>query len=192
MPRKTSKRINQIQGPRMLFLDRDGVINKRLTNEYVKTVEDFEFLPGVLECFPILNRAFLRIFVVTNQQGIGKGLMDKLALNQIHDYMINEIQNHGGKIDKIYFCPGLKEENPKCRKPEVGMALQARKDFPEVNFKKSVMVGDTLSDMIFGQRLGMTTVLTGGDVQLPRQYPDKIDHYYNSLNDFAKSLEYEK
>jgi D-glycero-D-manno-heptose 1,7-bisphosphate phosphatase len=192
MPRKTKKNLRPAEMPATLFLDRDGVINKRLMDDYVKTVEEFEFLPGVIQCFPVLNKFFSKIFVVTNQQGVGKGLMDEKDLERIHDFMKTEIRNHGGKIDKIYFCPGLKEKNPFCRKPEVGMALQARKEYPEIDFKQSVMVGDTLNDMTFGHRLGMITVLTGSDFHLAQQYPDMVDHYYSSLNDFANALEYEK
>ena len=132
-----------------LFLDRDGVINKRLVGDYVKKWNDFEFLPGVLDAFATFSSYFDKIFIVTNQQGIGKGLMTEADLQQIHHQMIFEIEKAGGRIDGIYFCPDLKDSHSFMRKPNIGMALKAKKDFPMINFKNSVMVGDSVSDMLF-------------------------------------------
>ncbi len=84
-----------------LFLDRDGVINKRLVGDYVKKTEEFVFLDGVLEAIATLSTKFNRIFIVTNQQGIGKGLMTEKDLKQVHDSMEKEIVEHAGKIDRI-------------------------------------------------------------------------------------------
>ena len=88
-----------------LFLDRDGVINKRVEGDYIKKWEEFEFLPGVLEALHIFSGVFDKIFVVTNQQGIGKGLMTEIDLEHIHDEMIQEIKINGGRINKIYHSP---------------------------------------------------------------------------------------
>lgn len=149
-----------------LFLDRDGVINKRFMDAYVLKPEDFHWLEGAKESIARLSSLFGNIVVVTNQQGIGKGLMTEKDLDQIHTQMLKDVQNAGGRIDKVYYCKALKEENSWYRKPKPGMALLARKDFPAIRFKKSVMVGDTLSDMIFGKNLNMLTVAIGmpGDV----------------------------
>ncbi len=171
-----------------LFLDRDGVINKRLMDDYVKSTDEFEFLDKVPEAIAMFAAFFERIFVVTNQQGIGKGLMTEQTLNGIHEHMLKSINESGGRIDKIYFCGELKDSKPFNRKPQVGMGLKARKDFPDIDLNKSVMAGDTLNDMIFGKRLGMTTVLIGEDRELLRQYPEQIDHNFKSLYDFAKYL----
>ena len=143
-----------------LFLDRDGVINRRLLDDYVKRWDEFEFLPGVKEAIAKLSRIFGRVVIVSNQQGIGKGLMTEKDLDHIHSMMVHEIEEAGGRIDAIYHCPELKEKNPECRKPKPGMALQAQKDFPEIDFEKSVMIGDSESDIEFGKRLGMLTVFT--------------------------------
>lgn len=191
MSGKKLKKLSRIDHTWTLFLDRDGVINEQPANDYVKSVEEFHFLPGVKESFQSFNRIFLKIFVVTNQQGIGKGLMTEEQLHEIHNYMKNEIEKQSGHVDKIYFCPGLKKDQPVCRKPGVGMGLQARKEFPGIKLNKSVMVGDMLNDMIFGKRLGMITVLTGEDFKLAQQYPHLVDHYFRSLNDFEKALQYE-
>jgi len=165
-----------------LFLDRDGVINRRIPGDYVKTIDQFEFLPGVLDALTIFSKAFSRILVVTNQQGIGRGVMTHSDLNTIHDWMIEEAARNGGRIDKIYYSPDLNNRGSFTRKPGVGMALAARKEFPEIRFNKSVMAGDTFSDMLFGKRLDMLNVLITNDPmeirvcsELPRfVFPDLI------------------
>jgi D-glycero-D-manno-heptose 1,7-bisphosphate phosphatase len=141
-----------------LFLDRDGVINKHRPNDYVKNWQEFEFLPEVHEALAILSSLFYRICIVTNQRGVGKGLMTEKSLINIHEKMTDEIIKRGGRIDKIYYCTDLSDENPN-RKPNIGMALQAKKDFPGINFDESVMIGDSKSDQLFGERLGMKTIL---------------------------------
>src|SRR5688500_18953463 len=90
-----------------LFLDRDGVINKKLDNDYVKHWIDFEFIEGSIDSIKFLNTVFNKIVVVTNQQGIGKRLYRTEDLELIHKNMSYEITYHGGKIDKIYFSPYL-------------------------------------------------------------------------------------
>lgn len=170
-----------------LFLDRDGVINARLDDDYVKNVDEFHFIPGVIEGIAKLSGVFGRIFVVTNQQGVGKGLMSKEALHEIHDYMIRNIEKGGGRIDRIYYCGDLAQSGSRFRKPAIGMGLQAKKDFPEISFKHSVMIGDTLTDMIFGRRLKMKTILINQDLILSRKHPQFIDMRYDTLIDFANS-----
>lgn len=144
-----------------IFLDRDGVINRRLPDDYVRHFSQFDFLPGVLEAIATLATVFVRIFIVTNQQGIGKGLMTEKELEAIHHAMLAEIIQADGRIDKIYYCPHLASEDCQCRKPLPGMALQAVMNFPEVDFGRSIMAGDTESDMRFGANLGMKTALIG-------------------------------
>jgi histidinol-phosphate phosphatase family protein len=141
-----------------LFLDRDGVINERLIDDYVKYWNEFQFSEGVLEALRILNLRFQTIVVVTNQQGVGKGKMTIENVGEIHKKMIAEIEKNGGRIDKIYICPDLKHNNPKCRKPETGMGEQAQRDFPNIDFSKSIILGDSASDIAFGKGLGMKTV----------------------------------
>jgi histidinol-phosphate phosphatase family protein len=108
-----------------LFLDRDGVINVLRVDDYVKTIDEFIFNEGALTAIGYLNTFFCRTIVVTNQQGIGKGLYSVKTLNEIHKYMVEEIANLSGTIDAIYFAPQLKAENSEMRKPNIGMALAA-------------------------------------------------------------------
>ena len=140
-----------------LFLDRDGVINERRPGAYVTQWEEFRFKAGVLEAIPTLNQLFARILIVTNQQGIGKGLMSAQDLQLIHETMLKTIASHGGRIDKIYHCPSLKTDESNCRKPDPAMASQAKLEFPEIDFSNSLMVGDTVTDIGFGKKLGMQT-----------------------------------
>jgi D-glycero-D-manno-heptose 1,7-bisphosphate phosphatase len=172
-----------------LFLDRDGVINERLVDNYVTRREDFAFIPGVLDAMKLFAEAFGPIVVVTNQQGVEKGLMTEGQLRVIHAEMIAQIVKAGGRIDKVYFCTGLHFNNPFCRKPNPGMALQARRDNPRINFKRSLMVGDSLSDLVFGKRLGMKTVLIAETNQLAQQHPQLTDFWFKNLTDLAGFLQ---
>lgn len=166
-----------------LFLDRDGVINVRIIDGYVTKTEEFEFLPNVIDAFKIFRNKFKRIIVVTNQQGVGKGIMTIDDVERVHKYMIQQIENQGGKIDKVYFCPQLKSEVDNYRKPSPKMAYFAKNDFPEIDLSKSIMVGDMNSDVEFGMNAGMKTVFIG-DNEL-KLIPDSR---YDSLYDFAKMI----
>ena len=141
-----------------LFLDRDGVINIKIENQYISQFSDFIFIPGVLFAIRDLSVLFKRIIIVTNQQGIGKGLMSEEDLNLLHKKMIFNIQDAGGRIDKIYYCPHLESEGCKCRKPKAGMLEEAFCDFPSIDISNSYMVGDSDSDIQAGMRKNLNTV----------------------------------
>lgn len=165
-----------------LFLDRDGVLNVLRPNDYVKTPDELELLPGVKVAMELCRQQFDRIFIVTNQQGIGKGLMSENDLVAIHAKLENEI----GPVDHIYYCPELERAHSFRRKPNIGMALQARRDFPEIRLKESMMVGDSKTDMLFGRRAGMKTVLVGNNSTVATDQPHLVDYRYASLLDFAQ------
>jgi histidinol-phosphate phosphatase family protein len=171
-----------------LFLDRDGVINERIEDGYVTTWSEFSFIDGALEAIAKLATIFDRIFIVTNQQGVGKGLMSKEDLEEIHKLMIEGIERGGGRIDAIFYCPDLSTKAYNCRKPGVVMGLQARKRFPEIRFRRSFMAGDTASDMIFGGKLGMKRVfIDGGSFHAnPGKYG--CDLRFDSLLKFAEYI----
>ncbi len=170
-----------------LFLDRDGVINQKIENDYVKKKEDFHFNKGVLESLKIFNATFHRIVVVTNQQGIGKGLFTEKDLEKVHQYMLEAIEKSGGRIDRIYFCPALAAANSEFRKPNTGMAEQAKKDFTDIDFSKSLMVGDSISDMQFGKKLGMKTVFLSASKNKNSQ-TNLIDWEFQSLTQLAQLI----
>lgn len=172
-----------------LFLDRDGVINERLPDDYVKNIEQLTLIPGTLEAISIFTTVFGRIIIVSNQQGIGKGLMTMKDLDEIHKSLIQKVESSGGNIDKIYVSPYLKSENHFTRKPSVGMAVMARREFPEISFRKSLMVGDSISDMIFGKRMGMVTVFIG-DPTFSRKHFKLIDYTFRDLLNFAQFISF--
>jgi D-glycero-D-manno-heptose 1,7-bisphosphate phosphatase len=170
-----------------LFLDRDGVINVEKTDSYIFHFDEFVFYEEAREALRIFNELFGRIVVVTNQRGVGRGMMTADALKDIHDRMVGAIGLAGGRIDRIYYADSLRDDHP-LRKPNPGMAHAARMDFPEIDFSKSVMVGNNISDMEFGKNSGMHTVFvrtTDPKQTLPHPF---IDLAFNSLYDFAKSL----
>ena len=167
-----------------LFLDRDGVINDEKENDYIRHAGEFHFLEGVLPAIAKLSRFFGKLVVVTNQKGIGKGLMTETDLSIIHQKMTSEIAKAGGRIDQVYFCPD-KDPDAHCRKPNIGMALQAKKDFADIDFYKSVMVGNTLSDMEFGRSCGMRTIFVLSAKPVPELPHPSIDQIYPSLAAFA-------
>lgn len=174
-----------------LFLDRDGTLNERLPGAYVRTWEEFRFLPGVLDALRILSGHFERIVIVTNQQGIGKEVMTVEELEAVHARMLQEIAHAGGRIDGVYFCPDLATVAGNCRKPGPAMALRAKTDFPEIDFSQSVMVGDSAEDIAFGHRLGMYTVLIEGkEEDAPRleRMQEQINARFHSLSAWAESL----
>lgn len=142
-----------------LFLDRDGVVNERLPGAYISDWKDFHFTAGALEAIAQFSSLFARIIIVTNQQGIGKGWMTETQLQAIHTRMKQEIVANKGRIDGIYYCPDLATKEDHCRKPRPALALAAQRDFPDIAFPHSIMVGDSISDIEFGQQLGMRTVL---------------------------------
>ena len=175
-----------------LFLDRDGVINHRLPGDYVKKWEEFQFYAGAIEAIAIFSQLFQRIVVVTNQKGVGRGLMSHTDLGLIHDKMKSEIARGGGRLDNIYYCPDLDTVPNNCRKPSPSMAYQAKQDFPEIDFTKSIMVGDAITDLYFGQNLGMKTVLIE---TYPKQMEKvdtaedlKVDYRCKSLHEFAELI----
>jgi histidinol-phosphate phosphatase family protein len=172
-----------------LFLDRDGVINLHYPNDYVKSWDEFYFLEGSLDALTRLAKIFRRIIVVTNQQGVGRGLMTHEDLEFIHDEMLKEVRKHGGHINAIYTATDLKENDVKqMRKPEIGMAKRAKKDFTEIEFAKSIMVGDSISDMQFGRSAGMITIFVGDVHKLSDQDKSFIDIFTDSISTFAAAL----
>lgn len=163
-----------------LFLDRDGVINRKLENDYVKTWSAFEFETGALDALIKLRKLFHRICIVTNQQGVAKGLMTELDLKTIHQNLHTTLSAHDAAPDAIYYATELQGPDMQFRKPAPGMAYAALKDFPEINFKTSIMIGDSTSDMIFGHQLNMLCVSIGKNPLTHAQM------HFNSLFEFSQ------
>ena len=156
-----------------LLLDRDGVINVLRPNDYVKNIAEFVFCYGALEALRRLNPCFRRIVIVTNQRGVGRGLMTEADLAEIHDWMLARIREAGGRIDRIYVCTAVDPADPR-RKPNPGMAREVRADFPDIDFARSILVGDSASDLEFARRAGIPAVCL--------RDPDNLLTFARSLN----------
>jgi D-glycero-D-manno-heptose 1,7-bisphosphate phosphatase len=170
-----------------LFLDRDGVINERTPGDYVRSPEMFEPTEGLGEAMRRLAKTFGRIVVITNQAGIGRGLMTEADLATVHQKMFGLVQDAGGRIDGVYHCPHAKDAGCCCRKPATGMAWLALADFPEIDFTNAWLVGDSASDMQFAQALGMRCALIEGKMEEAEELAKiKIDFRFRSLLEFAQ------
>lgn len=156
-PRAAFSQVNYV------FLDRDGVINRKPPpGDYVRRPEDLHLLPGVEPAVARLNDAGYKVLVVTNQRGIALGLYSADDLAEIHTKLRDLLSAHGAHLDGIYVCP---HENGQCscRKPLTGLFEQAFHDFPDATIKNTVMVGDSLRDIEAGTRMGMPTVLVDSE-----------------------------
>jgi histidinol-phosphate phosphatase family protein len=181
--------LSQVDKSWTLFLDRDGVINHEKKMDYIRNWDEFKFYDGVEKALQTFADTFGTIVMVTNQRGIGKGLMTEEDLADIHKHMLSTITSSNGRIDKIYYCTSLDND---CidRKPNPGMTNQAKKDFPNIDFTKSIIIGNKLSDMQFGRNAGMHTIYvatTNPEVEFPHPL---IDMRFNDLHTVAVHLQH--
>ncbi len=145
------------------FVDRDGTINVDATEGgYIESWDEFSFLPRAKEAIRLLNDLGLRVFVVTNQRGVALGKMSTGAVEEIHRLMALELAGIGATVDGFYYCPHDYGECA-CRKPDIGLFRKAQADFPEVDFARSVMIGNTGIDMEAGRRAGTRCILAGDE-----------------------------
>jgi histidinol-phosphate phosphatase family protein len=142
-----------------IFLDRDGVINKDPgVGDYIKSWDEFQFLPNVIEAIKLLTENKYEIFIISNQAGVAKGLYTKDDLEDINKKMLKEIGLKGGRINKIMYCPHLPDAGCSCRKPNIGMIKEATEGL-NVDFKNSYFIGDSKLDIEAGKKAGCKTVL---------------------------------
>jgi D-glycero-D-manno-heptose 1,7-bisphosphate phosphatase len=171
---------------RAIFLDRDGVINRKMPEgDYVKDWSEFFFLPGVFEALEILKSKDVLTIIITNQSCIARGIISERQLQDLHDKMQREIQVHNGNIDAIYFCPHDISDGCDCRKPKPGLILKAIEEFwikkIKFNFNESYLIGDAESDIIAGQAAGLKTIRLGSSLEFP-------SHPIKSLLDVVKEI----
>lgn len=170
-----------------IFVDRDGVFNPEKENDYIRNLNEFSFYPGVVENFKKINDRFGKVVLVSNQRGIGKGLMSLAALHEIEAYMSSELEAAGGHIDKYYYCTNAENHHPD-RKPNPGMIYHAKSDFPEIKLDKAIMIGNKPTDMLFARNGGVYSVfIATTNPETPFPHPD-IDLRFPTLVDFANSL----
>jgi len=150
-----------------IFLDRDGVINRDRPG-FVKSWDEFEFLPGVLRALQLLAASPYAIVIITNQSAVGRGLLTLRTLDEIHARMVQVIREAGGRIDAIYYCPHHPDVGCMCRKPRPGLLLQAARDL-DLCLSRSWLIGDSPRDLQAAAAVGVRAVLvrTGhGDTTL--------------------------
>jgi len=144
---------------RVVFLDRDGVINKYPGDRaYVTSLRKFKFLPGAKKAIALLSEAGYKIFIASNQAGIGGGVYSQRTLDKITTYMLLEIKKAGGHIDKAYYCIHHKKAGCSCRKPRPGMVKKAVREFG-INPKGAYFIGDTIRDIHTAHNAGCKSIL---------------------------------
>ena len=168
----------------VLFLDRDGVINRRIQNGYVRTWREFEFMNDAIRAISRLTAWAPHTVVLTNQQGVGKNLMSEDDLRNVHQRMREVLAEGGAFLDDVLYCTHLDSKGCVCRKPRAGMALSWLESHPEVDGSMSIMVGDTSSDMGMARNLA---ALTGGCTAVSIGDPTlDADLHCASLAEFAE------
>ena len=161
--------------PTTVFLDRDGVINRKMpSGSYVETWEQFEFLPGAIEALRMLALAGVRAVVVTNQRGVALGRMTMAGVDEIHGRMQARLAEEDARCAAILVCPhdyGTCD----CRKPGLGLFRQAQDLMPEIDLGNAVVVGDSTSDLLAGNRLGCPSYLIGDEARLAAVLTERPD-----------------
>jgi len=175
---------------RAIFLDRDGIINRKLPEDhYVRTPSEFEILPDAAPALAIMRDLGFTLVVVTNQRGIARGMMSEDDLNKVHQFMNSLLTTSGVELQSIYYCPHDRDDHCYCRKPAPGMILAAAKDL-EIDLNSSYMVGDSASDVEAAKNAGVKSVhisSAGGDIGAELVFPSLID-FARRLEDLERSL----
>jgi D-glycero-D-manno-heptose 1,7-bisphosphate phosphatase len=175
-----------------VFLDRDGVINRdgagRTAYGYVTDWKDFKFLPGVIEGLRALKGEGYKVIVISNQQCVGKGIITGEELTVLTDKMKSAVAEKGGRIDDVFYCTHLKEDNCSCRKPEKGLFIEAQKKWGIDTFAGKYFVGDSEKDIIAGKKAGLRVILVlsgRSSRDDAASWPVKPDHI---ADDFAHAV----
>ncbi len=179
-----------------IFLDRDGVINRYPGDfKYVQSSKEFKFLPGVKTALNLLVKKGYKLFVISNQAGVGKGLYSQVVLDNITATMQKALLIHGVRFDGVYYCTHREEENCACRKPRTGLVKKALKDFAKsgkkITLKQSYFVGDTLRDIETGRASGLKAILIfSGKEKLKNKenWHIKPDQTFSNLREVAKAV----
>jgi len=131
---------------KIIFLDRDGVINQD-SDKFVKNIDEFNLIPGSVDAIANLSQAGFKVVVCTNQSGLGRGLFTMEDLNEMHEWLHQSVEQAGGTIDVIMFCPHTPEDNCACRKPKPGMILDICERFNLEDLSSVIMIGDSIRDL---------------------------------------------
>lgn len=173
-----------LNSSKVLFLDRDGVINRKLDQDYVKTWQEFDFLPGVLDALALCSQKGYAVIVVSNQAGVNKGLMTFRQLREIDLKMKQAVLQNDGHILESYYCPHRDEDACDCRKPKAGLFHQALDDLSidPARLKELWVVGDSERDIIAGQSIGCQAIIVGPEAKRPTRAEYKAVDFPDALN----------
>lgn len=165
-----------------VFIDRDGTLNDNKSG-YIYKIEDFKFLPGVIESLKKLSSTDFKIIIVTNQSGIGRGYYSLNDFNKLNNYMIKKLKTSGIRIDKVYFCPHNPNDNCICRKPRPGLLIKAVEEF-KVSLNDSWIIGNDEKDVLLGRYTNTKTIKIGlkinGYIQ-PNYYVKDFNEAVNKI-----------
>jgi D-glycero-D-manno-heptose 1,7-bisphosphate phosphatase len=174
-----------------IFLDRDGVVN--VEKNYVNRIEDFEFIDGIFEFCALVQQLDFKIFIITNQAGIGRGYYTIDDFDRLTDWMLAQFKAHGIHIEKVYYCPyhptagvGAYRKSSYDRKPNPGMILKAQREF-DLDLSKSILVGDKDSDLEAGRAAGVNWNLK---LSHDRNAPDRDELIFTELSDIAEWMKH--
>ncbi|MFA9420524.1 MAG: D-glycero-beta-D-manno-heptose 1,7-bisphosphate 7-phosphatase [Gammaproteobacteria bacterium] len=173
--------------PRMVILDRDGVINQDSDN-YIKSVDEWIPIPGSLDAIQRLKKAGYLVTVATNQSGIARGFFNEEVLQQIHNKMHDLLDQRGSSVDGVFYCPHGPWDNCSCRKPKPGLLFQIAKQF-DIDLSVTPFVGDTISDVKAAEMANAIPILvrTGKGEYVTQDYPEAIDvPVYDDLAHFVR------
>ncbi len=159
-------------------MDRDGVINRITPGNYIRHIAEFRLLPKVAESLGKLTRAGYEIHIISNQQGVAKGLMTRTQLSEITQLLMERVEKAGGKLTSVNYCIHLESEKCACRKPKTGLFRQATKG-RKIDFRKTWMVGDSWRDIEAGQTMGCKTVWLGITPAVPEYSAKKKSRTIN-------------
>lgn len=141
-----------------VLIDRDGVINQRIVGGYVTSREEFVFLPGALDALRFLTERNYHVIVVSNQAGVGKGLMTTADLQEITRSFLEKVEAQGGRIRSVYYCTHRVEDDCECRKPKPGLLLKAQSEH-HFSFQETFLIGDSESDLLAAHAVGCPTIM---------------------------------
>lgn len=161
---------------RAIFLDRDGVINYN-RDDYVKNIDEFVFLPKIFTAIKQFNQMGFTVFIITNQSAVNRGIITRMQLDDIHDFMLDELEKNECMIEKIYTCPHRPDENCTCRKPKPGMLMKAINEY-DIDVSNSWLIGDKMSDIQAANQMSLNSILV-----------DKNTDLYDAI-DIIKSKQY--
>jgi len=169
----------------VLFLDRDGVINQPIIDDYARKPYDFLFTERCIEALELLSKSFGKLVLVTNQQGVGKGVMSEADLENVHLKLYRKLkENNIAYLDLALYAPYLKKNNHAWRKPNTGMASRALKTLNLEPNTPIIMIGDSPGDMALADKINAIKVR----ISTPQFTFDNQDYTFDSLWHFSQYL----